>query len=115
MRGSTFALSTAGAQPLELQRLDGTSGRATIRIPSLAGALGIKACAVGISNNPNTPPDDLILLLSVVEDPHAMRAAPEGRKLAKLLQPISERIGTRAGSDDRSLDARGALAVLIGP
>jgi hypothetical protein len=113
--GGTFALSTAGAQLLELQRLDGTSGRATIRIPSLAGALGLKACAVGVSNNPNAQLDDLILLLSIVEDAPAMRTAPEGRKLAKLLRPISDRIGTRAGSDDRSLDARGALAVLIGP
>jgi hypothetical protein len=113
--GSTFALDTASAIPIDLHRLDGSSKRASIRIPSLAGALGIKACAVGVSNNPNAQLDDLILLLSIVEDARAMRAAPKGQRLGKMLRPISAQIADRAGNDDRSLDARGNLTALIEP
>jgi hypothetical protein len=61
--GSPFVLSTAGAIPLEIQRRDGTSRWATIRLPSLAGALGITACAVEVGYNPNAQLDDLILVL----------------------------------------------------
>jgi hypothetical protein len=110
--GGTFALATASATSLQLRRLDGTADECTIRLPSLAGALGIKASAVGVSNNPNSQLDDLILLLSIVKDPQAMRTAPNRPKLAKMLLEVSERITDRAGDDDRSLDARGALAAL---
>jgi hypothetical protein len=113
--GGTFALGTATAVPLDLQRLTGDSGRGQIRLPSLAGALGIKACAVGVSNAPNAQLDDLIVLLSVVDDPHDMRAGPGGRKLAKMLGVVSGRIRERAGDDDRSLDARGVLTILTEP
>lgn len=113
--GGTFALRTATALPLELQRLDGQRRHGRIRLPSMAGAIGIKACAVGVSNATNDQLDDLILLLSLVADPRGMRAEPNGRKLAEMLRPVAERIAGRAGDDDRSLDALGVLAVLADP
>lgn len=113
--GGTFALKTATALALELQPLDGERLRGRIRLPSLAGALGIKACAVGVSNAPNDQLDDLILLLSIVGDPGAMRAERNGRELAEMLRPVAEPIAGRARDDDRSLDALGVLAVLTDP
>ena len=113
--GGTFALRTATALPLELQTLGGQRRQGRIRLPSLAGALGIKACAVGVSNAPTDQLDDLILLLSLVDDPHGMRAEANGRKLAEMLRPAAERIAGRAHDDDRSLDALGVLAVLTDP
>jgi hypothetical protein len=111
--GGTFALRTASEVAVELQRLEGEIQRGNIRLPSLAGALGIKACAVGVSDKPGAQLDDLILLLSIVDDAHAMRAAPNGQQLAMLLRKVAVRITERAGDDDRSLDARAALAVLV--
>jgi hypothetical protein len=111
--GGTFALKTASATPLQLLRLDGSSAEGSIRLPSLTGALGIKACAVGVSNSPNAQLDDLILLLSIVEDPRAIRETPNGPKLANMLRMVAEQISDRAGTDDRSLDAHGALAALV--
>jgi hypothetical protein len=113
--GGTFALRTATAAPVELQLLDAQLVSGVIRLPSLAGAIGIKACAVGISGAPNDQLDDLILLLSLVDNPRAMCAEANGRKLAEMLRPLTERIRARARDDDRSLDALGALAALTSP
>jgi hypothetical protein len=59
--------------------------------------------------------DDLILLLSLVENPDSMRAEAMGGKLAEMLRQVAERIGGRARDDDRSLDALGVPAVLTDP
>ena len=110
--GGTLALGTAGEADIELRRIDGSSISGRIRIPSLAGAVGIKAYAVAVSDAPSDQLDDLILLLSLVDDPSEIAAELKGSAL-KQLRRVAARVEARAGSDSRSLDSVGVLRAIL--
>lgn len=82
LSGARTIQAPGGTQALRrsyVTRIRSGSMTAEVRVPSLLGALVVKACAIGVSDHVEDQERDIAVLLTLVGDPEAMRAEIDGQ------------------------------------